>query len=46
MNWFAVSLVCGLVALFGAATAEQRDARLGKLFERLHRSEDSREIVH
>ena len=46
MNWFAVSLVFGFVALFGSATADQRDARLVKLFERLHRSEDSREIVH
>ena len=46
MNWFAVSLVFGFVALFGSATADQRDARLVKLFERLHRSEDIREIVH
>ena len=46
MNWFVVSLVFGLVALFGSAMADQRDARLVKLFERLHRSEDSREIVH
>ena len=45
MNWFAVSLVFGFVALFGSATADQRDARLVKLFERLHRSEDIREIA-
>ena len=38
MNWFAVSLVFGLVALFGSATADQRDARLVKLFEQLHRA--------
>ena len=46
MKRFAVSLVFGLVALSGLATADQRDARLVELFERLHRSEDSREIVH
>ena len=46
MNWFAVSLVFSLVALFGSATADQRDVRLVKLFERLHRSEDSPEVVH
>ena len=46
MKRFAVSLVFGLVALSGLATVDQRDARLVDLFERLHRSEDSREIVH
>ena len=46
MKRFAVSLVFGLVALSGLATVDQRDARLVDLFERLHRGEDSREIVH
>jgi len=46
MKRFAVSLALGMVVLSGLAAADQRDARLVELFDRLHRSEDSREIVH
>lgn len=46
MKQFAVFLMLSVIALSSVAAADQRDARLGELFSRLHRSEDIREIAH
>lgn len=46
MKKFAVFLMLSVIALSSLAAADQRDARLGELFSRLHRSEDIREIAH